>query len=181
MIQLQSKRLIIRQVENKDIPAIISFYSINSVFLKSYEPKRKDSFYTSEFWKNRLFEEKNSGTIRFFLFKNDEPDKIIGTVSISSIIRSAFHAGYIGYALSENEQGSGYMTEALNSVINFAFSELNLHRLMANCMASNDKSLKLLSNIGFEVEGKAKKYLLINGNWEDHVLTSLVNKNWIDE
>jgi ribosomal-protein-alanine N-acetyltransferase len=173
--------LAIRQAENKDIPAIISFYANNCAFLKSYEPKRNDIFYTPEFWDDRLVEEKNSGTIRFFLFKNEEPDKIIGTISISGIIRGAFHAGYIGYALSENEQGSGFMTEALNCVIKFAFNELNLHRLMANCMTSNDRSIKLLSNLGFEGEGKAKKYLLINGNWEDHVLTSLVNKNWIAE
>lgn len=178
MIELNSNRLIIRQADNNDIEKIISFYSTNRDYLLDFEPKRDSLFYTPEFWGKRLVEEKNTGTIRFFILKINEPGKIIGTVSISGIIRGAFQAGYLGYALDENSQGKGYMTEALMRIIKFSFEELNLNRLMANCMISNEKSLKLLSNLGFELEGTAKEYLFINGKWEDHTLTSIVNPNW---
>jgi ribosomal-protein-alanine N-acetyltransferase len=46
---------------------------------------------------------------------------------------------------------------------------------MANYMPANERSGKLLSRLGFEREGLAKRYLYINGRWEDHVLTALLN------
>jgi len=60
-------------------------------------------------------------------------------------------------------------------VISFAFKELGLNRVMANYMPKNIRSECLLRSLGFEREGFARKYLCINGKWEDHVLTSLIN------
>lgn len=42
-----------------------------------------------------------------------------------------------------------------------------------------ERSARLLHKLGFVIEGHAKKYLLINGQWEDYILTSLTNENWI--
>jgi ribosomal-protein-alanine N-acetyltransferase len=44
---------------------------------------------------------------------------------------------------------------------------------MANYMPINTRSAKLLNRLGFKIEGYAEKYLLINGQWEDHILTAL--------
>ena len=49
---------------------------------------------------------------------------------------------------------------------------------MANYMPDNLRSAALLKRLGFEVEGLAKNYLYINGQWRDHVLTSLTNADW---
>ena len=49
---------------------------------------------------------------------------------------------------------------------------------MANYMPHNHRSGKLLERLGFEREGYAKDYLLIDGQWRDHVLTALTNKEW---
>lgn len=70
------------------------------------------------------------------------------------------------------------MTEAVAKAIEYMFEQQKLHRIMANYMPSNKKSAQLLQKLGFIVEGLAKKYLLINGQWEDHILTSLTNQNW---
>ena len=70
------------------------------------------------------------------------------------------------------------MHEALSLLIEFAFSDLCLHRIMANYMPRNKRSAALLERLGFMREGLAKNYLLINGIWEDHVLTSLTNVHW---
>jgi [ribosomal protein S5]-alanine N-acetyltransferase len=70
------------------------------------------------------------------------------------------------------------MSEALKKGIEYMFEMVNLHRIMANYMPSNTKSDHLLRKLGFIIEGKASKYLLINNQWEDHILTSLTNENW---
>lgn len=54
-----------------------------------------------------------------------------------------------------------------------------MHRIMANYMPHNQRSGALLARLGFEREGYAKDYLLIDGKWQDHVLTALTNKEWL--
>ena len=46
---------------------------------------------------------------------------------------------------------------------------------MACYMPANQRSGALLERLGFEREGFARAYLMINGRWEDHILTSLIN------
>jgi [ribosomal protein S5]-alanine N-acetyltransferase len=93
----------------------------------------------------------------------------------SNIIRSVFQASHLGYKLAEHAQHHGYMTEAARAGIEFAFGILRLHRIMANYLPHNHRSGAVLNRLGFKSEGFAEAYLFINGKWQDHVLTSLVN------
>jgi len=102
----------------------------------------------------------------------------MGYVNLSNIVRGAFQACYVGYGLAEESVGRGLMTEALRAVIDFAWGTLKLHRVMANYLPENERSAKVLAGLGFEVEGYAKKYLYIDGRWQDHVLTALTNEKW---
>jgi ribosomal-protein-alanine N-acetyltransferase len=49
---------------------------------------------------------------------------------------------------------------------------------MANYMPHNRRSGNVLKRLGFVVEGYARDYLMINGKWEDHIFTSLINPHW---
>lgn len=49
---------------------------------------------------------------------------------------------------------------------------------MAAYLPDNERSGKLLKRLGFVVEGYARDYLMIDGQWQDHILTSLINHNW---
>lgn len=67
------------------------------------------------------------------------------------------------------------MSKVCEAAIEYAFGQLDLNRIMANYMPCNERSGGLLKKLGFSKEGLARKYLKINGRWEDHVLTSLLN------
>jgi ribosomal-protein-alanine N-acetyltransferase len=56
-----------------------------------------------------------------------------------------------------------------------AFGALGLHRMMASYMPRNRRSGTVLRRAGFVVEGYARAYLMINGRWEDHLMTAIVN------
>ncbi|HZK24550.1 MAG TPA: GNAT family N-acetyltransferase [Oscillospiraceae bacterium] len=84
-------------------------------------------------------------------------------------MRGAFQSCHLGYKLSEAQINQGLLTEALAEVINYAFTELRLHRIEANIMPGNKRSLWVVEKLGFYYEGLAKKYLKINGSWEDHI------------
>ena len=61
------------------------------------------------------------------------------------------------------------MTWAVDQVVQFAFSNIGLHRIEANVMPRNTPSLRVLEKNGFSSEGLAKHYLSIHGVWEDHI------------
>ncbi|MFX8004460.1 GNAT family N-acetyltransferase, partial [Acinetobacter baumannii] len=65
------------------------------------------------------------------------------------------------------------MQEALSQAIGHVFSQLGLHRIMANTRTENRRSQALLQRLGFQQEGRARDYLKIDGQWRDHVLHSL--------
>ena len=68
----------------------------------------------------------------------------------------------------------GYMKEALDILIPSLFLDLQLNRIEAATLENNLASKNLLKKIGFKKEGNLRKYLKINGEWQDHVLYSLL-------
>ena len=58
----------------------------------------------------------------------------------------------------------------------FAFDRLALHRIEAACLPSNKASQGVLKKAGFSYEGLARKYLKINGEWQDHMVFSLIRE-----
>ncbi len=80
--------------------------------------------------------------------------------------------------MDAEHQGEGYMHEALAAAIEYVFTDLNIHRIQANYQPSNHRSGRLLERLGFAIEGYARNYLLIDGAYRDHILTSLTNPDW---
>ncbi|MCG8422446.1 MAG: GNAT family N-acetyltransferase [Proteobacteria bacterium] len=105
----------------------------------------------------------------------DQPYRILGTCTFTSITRGPHQSCLLGYGLDQRLQGRGVMTEALEACVEFAFGTLELQRIMANYMPSNERSAAVLKRLGFVVEGYARDFLFVNGSWCDHILTALVN------
>lgn len=173
---LHTSRLTIVGINEINIPALTAYFESNAEHLKlggGQIPKTEQeirSVYDN--WQKNI---QNNTEVRFFLLSEE---RIIGIVGISNIVRGGFQAAYLGYNIDEHYQGKGYMTEALEEIIAFAFSALNLHRLMANYRPDNLASGRVLEKLGFTKDGFAKDYLLVNGQWADHVLTSKTNHHW---
>lgn len=175
-------RLLLRLATQKDVPEIIRYFRINRAYLSPWVPLWPLNYLTQSFWEEQV--EKNlqefqcDQSLRLFIFKNTNKAGLIGQVNFNGFVRGAGQFCYLGYSLAEIEQGKGYMLEALRAAINYIFEELNMHRVMANYIPQNHRSGNVIKKLGFVVEGYARDYLLINGQWQDHILTSLTNKNW---
>lgn len=179
---LQTERFFLRLGEKEDIPAILDYFERNRAHLVPFEPRRPDDFYDPVFWHRRIrinrLEFRTERSCRLFLFKREEPERIIGTISLTNFQRGVKHSCALGYGLDVAEQGKGAMFEALNEAVRYAFEELRFHRIEAQYMPTNERSGKLLRRLGFSVEGYARDYIQINGCWVDHVMTALHNPNW---
>lgn len=178
---LNTDRLILRCPIESDILKLQAYDERNANRLrpwKSTEPGSKLDYVAQVMKWKQEFEDGRS--IRFLLIpKEHQEGEIIGFCNFTQIFRGPFQACYLGYHIDGAHERKGLMSEAIQKAVEYMFEEQNLHRIMANYMPSNTRSAKLLQNLGFIIEGKAKNYLLINGQWEDHVLTSLTNRLWI--
>jgi ribosomal-protein-alanine N-acetyltransferase len=181
-VTLETNRLIVREAQFKDIDTIVDYLVTNKAFHAPFEAPRPHNYYTKAYWQQRIYSNyyrpDEDKTLQLFMFTKDEPNKAIGYANYYNIIYGAFYSCHVGYMMAESAQGHGYMKEALKVGIQYLFKTKNLHRIQANYMPKNKRSGKTLQSLGFEIEGKAKNFLFVNGKWEDHILTSLTNTEW---
>ena len=180
--RFQTERLVIRLAGDEDVPEIVRYFTDNREHLRPYDPARPPAFFEPRFWdaqvKQSVSEFFADRTLRLFLFPRDSPRTVVGTANFTRFDRGISQSCSLGYGLAADAQGRGYMTEALRPALDFVFGQLLIHRVEANYMPHNRRSGSTLRRLGFVVEGYARDYLLINGRWEDHVLTSLTNPDW---
>ncbi|MFG0885756.1 ribosomal protein S5-alanine N-acetyltransferase [Vibrio sp. CJQ_6] len=173
--------IILRTADFDDAARITHYFITNRDYLQPWEPKREEAFFSELGWQQRLIklQELHKMALGFYLLIIDaESDDMLGTISFSNISRFPFYACNVGYSLAEHAQGKHIMTRALKMACDYMFNEQKMHRVMASYMPHNTRSEAVLQRLGFVIEGHAKDYLLIDGQWQDHNLTALVNPNW---
>ncbi|ERE06334.1 GNAT family N-acetyltransferase [Pseudogulbenkiania ferrooxidans] len=162
--------------------AMLSHWQRNREHFAPWDPKPGPDFFTEGYWTKQLAQRaqawREGREARYVLTLREAPERIIGTASLSNIVRGVFQACHLGYGIDQDCEGQGLMREALQAVIRLAFDELKLHRIQANYQPQNTRSGALLRRLGFVEEGVAKDYLFINGEWRDHALTSLRNPDF---
>ncbi len=154
------------------------FRNRNKQHLTRWEPTRPSGFFTEGFWEMQLRfairDFRNSESACLAILNRNE-SQVIGVCNYTNIVRGTFQSCHLGYALDVSHEGQGLMSEALEGANLYMFNEQKLHRIMANYIPGNVRSGNLLRRLGFIEEGHARSYLKINGRWEDHILTSLIN------
>jgi [ribosomal protein S5]-alanine N-acetyltransferase len=176
---IETERLIIRMPRLADVPEVVRFYRNNRAHLQPFSPTFAPDFLDDATWAEQVAlrgrEFAAGESFRSFLFARLEPRRIVGNLNLTQVHRGAFQSCVLGYNLARDEQGKGYMTEAVAGAVVFAFGTWRLHRVAADHMPHNTRSAAVLRRCGFQVEGRASRYLRINGRWEDHVLTAITN------
>ena len=113
----------------------------------------------------------------FIVFRASD-GAMVGGITLANVRRGIVQAGTIGYWVGEPYAGCGYMTAALRVLLPTLFGELNLHRIEAACIPTNSPSIRVLEKCGFTREGLARRYLCINGVWQDHLLFGLLHEDF---
>lgn len=175
----ETERLILKILSDEYTGEILEFLSANRDFFQSFEPIKSSEYYTFNYQESVIKKEYLSALgfryIRFYIFQKSEPDKIIGTVSLSNILPFPYSSCVLGYKFDPIYHGRGFATEALTKTIDFAFKEIKLHRVQAFILKENPSSLKLIERLGFNYEGTDVLSLDVNGKWMDHLRYSLIN------
>lgn len=170
IVEIKGKNILIRNFTPDDAQELLDYYVRNKEHLREFEPVRDASFFTYEMQKEILLESYRhlmTGVGSDLGIYKD--DKLIGKAKISSIVYGVFKSGILGYSIDKEYEGKGYMKEAINLVLEYAKEYLDLHRIEASVLPTNERAKGVLLSCGFEEIGINKKYLYINGKWSDHI------------
>ena len=180
-VTLTTSRLRLTMPAPDHASRVVTYLEDNRDHLRRWSGLEPDGFYTIPFWQQQLeryrSEYQDGRSLRLMVAPADDPDRVIGTVGFSNVVRGSFQACHLGYAIDHRFERRGLMCEALEAAIDHVFAHEQLHRIMANYMPTNERSGALLRRLGFHVEGYARDYLFINGMWRDHILTARHNPN----
>ncbi|MCZ6886385.1 MAG: GNAT family protein [Alphaproteobacteria bacterium] len=175
--RIDGENVFIRPPQDTDWASWAELRNLSRDFLIPWEPTWPADGLTRSAYRRRVrhyADEWQSGIgYAFFVFSRAE-GALRGGITLSNVRRGVSQSGTLGYWIGAPFAGQGIMTEALGRVMDYAFGQLQLHRLEAACLPRNEASKKVLQKNGFREEGFAPKYLKIDGNWEDHLLFAVL-------
>jgi len=146
-------------------------------FLTPWEPAWSSDELSKGAFRRRLRryqrEARQDSAYAFFVFRQAD-NILVGGCTLSNVRRGVTQCCSLGYWVGEKFARQGLMFDAVRALVPFIFRTLGLHRIEAACLPDNEASKSLLGKAGFRQEGLARRYLQINGEWQDHALFALL-------
>jgi ribosomal-protein-alanine N-acetyltransferase len=146
-------------------------------FLQPWEPTWPSDDLTRGAYRRRLAayaQDMERGVAYPFLVFRRADSVLVGGITLSNVRRGVAQMGSIGYWVGQPYARQGYTVDAVRTVVRFCFERLRLHRVEAACIPTNLASRSVLGRAGFQNEGLARDYLMIDGAWRDHLLFGLI-------
>lgn len=176
---LETNRLLLKTLTKDAAPMVLRFYEENKELFEPWEPKRSHNFYTLSYQSAFLTAERNqiadNKLIRYWAFRKDCPEIIVGTVCFQNILKEPYHSCSLGYKFDHRYLHQGYASESIQKCLEVVFHEYLIHRVDAYIMNDNIASQKLVERLAFHYEGTCEAFARINGAWTDHKHYALIN------
>ncbi|GGI40819.1 GNAT family N-acetyltransferase [Mammaliicoccus stepanovicii] len=107
-----------------------------------------------------------------------EEDKLIGTIDIR--VEEHDKKAELGYAMNQKYSGQGYMTEAGNKILEFAFQEMKLNQIYARHSTINPKSGKVMQRLGMKQIGILPKNRVHKDQIVDDITYAITNDQYAE-
>jgi uncharacterized cupin superfamily protein/RimJ/RimL family protein N-acetyltransferase len=169
---IETERLILREIRESDIPHIYAYASNPNVAYFVTWDAHKSLEETKTFYK---FVKVSYLTRipRFAVCLKENPDVMIGEV-IGFWASQPNKVMEMGVVLHEDYWGRGIMTEALKELAKFIWENYDVNRIQAQCKKENIRSFKMLTKVGMTYEGRLNKIFYSKGQSWDMDMFSIV-------
>ena len=168
---LYTKHLALRQLRPTDDKEIMVLRSDEKILEFLIIPRCNDLLESRQFIEKINNAIKNNESIYWGITeKNDE--SLIGTICLWNISNENFRAE-VGYALHPDFHGKGFMSEAMDVVVDYGFNKMKLHSIEAHVHPDNLASINLLQKKVFKEEGHFTENVFFNGKFLDTVVYAL--------
>lgn len=175
--QLHSSRLLLRRFRNDDLATFLAYR--NDPDVARYQSwtsytEREARLLISDM---QRLDPGTPGEWFQFAIELQATGKLLGDCTLL-IHKEEPRLGEIGYTLAQSYQGKGYASEAIARLLDYAFGELNLHRIIAQLDQRNDRSAALVERLGFRREGAFRQNHWFKGAWADEYLYAMLQAEW---
>lgn len=174
---LHSSRLFLRQLSVKDISESYLAWLNNPEVVRYLEIRHTPQTYEKvcEYLSQR---EKMPDCPHFGIF-DQNGTRHVGTVTLNSL-NARYKTADISFVIGHPDAGGkGYATEAVHAVCEYAFTELQLHKLTGGHYASHIGSRNVLLKNGFQQEGIRREQVINRaGQREDVILYGLLARDF---
>jgi ribosomal-protein-alanine N-acetyltransferase len=177
-MQFQTKRLTLREVSLADLTAIHELLSLPETdqFNTLGIPATTDV--TAELVMGWLEENRSTERNSYILsLEIAETRQFIGLIALY-MGKPKYKKGEVWFKVHSSYWNKGYTTEALHCILQFAFKELDLHRIEAGCAIGNTASKRVLEKVGMIQEGILRKNLPIRGEWVDNFKFAILDTDF---
>ena len=170
-----TERLVVRRLDTADAEEFSRYRSQPEVYeFQSFRPRDEGQVW--EFFRG-LAELPNVRNSWFQLAVClREKGVLVGDIGVHFLEDDA--QTEIGYTISPDYQGQGYGTEAVSAVVNYLFTDLGKHRIIASIDPRNTRSVKLLERLGMRKEAHFVKSVMIDGKWCDDCIYAILSEEW---
>ena len=166
-IKLSTERLNLRLIELSDLDSIHTLHSLPETDKFNTLGIPKNIQETKSIIESWVMDNKSESKNLTFAIEQNISRKFIGLIALK-IGREKFKNGEVWYKLHSDYWGKGFGTESLNSIMNFGFEKIKLHRIEAGCAVDNIGSIKILEKVGMTREGRKRQVLPLKSGWSDN-------------
>ncbi|WP_399457241.1 GNAT family N-acetyltransferase [Virgibacillus dokdonensis] len=121
----------------------------------------------------------HSTSSKSYIIEDKETDKAIGITSLIHIDQKNRNAECIIDIGEKDYWGRGVGKEALKLLLDYAFLELNFHRVSLRVFSFNERAIQLYRKLGFKQEGVSRQALFRNGNWHDMIHMAILQQEYM--
>jgi len=174
---LQTERLILREFTEEDIPAVFEMLRREDINQWLETDTMKSIEETAQRVRSRMSLFRNGMGCRWAITLREHPERLIGSCGYFHV-RKGTQTMEMGYELHPDYWRQGFMSEALQAVLEFAFHGGALpvvHRMEALVDPRNTPSVRLLEKLGFQMEGVRRHFGFWKGVYVDVLLFALLN------
>lgn len=173
---IEADRIALRWVTDEDVDALYRIFSNVEVMRYWATPPLADRDAAVDLLNEIQDGFREQSTLKWGVSKRTD-GALIGTTTLFNLDFSNRRAE-MGYALGREHWKQGYMQEALNALLAYAFETLNLRRIEADVDPRNAASIQTLERLGFQREGFLRERWEVNGEIQDALFYGLLRADW---
>lgn len=168
------KKVTLRAMRPQDLPYIMEYvndYETYSSFTDSAPLPKTEAF--QALWMEHATRE----DLITFAIADRTTDEFLGTIQLRDINR-ACHRSLFSIILRPDTRGKGYGTDALRVLLQFAFRELNMHKVTLTVYEGNEGGKRLYEKCGFQYEGRLRQQVYRQGRYDNQLVYSILEREF---
>ncbi|MDR1552147.1 MAG: GNAT family N-acetyltransferase [Prevotellaceae bacterium] len=171
---LETENIRLRPLEPEDLEILYLWENDVSIWSASNTVVPYSRYALKQYLENSHKDIFETGQLRLMI-EDKTNNSAIGTVDLFDFnpLHARIGLGVLIYAQSNRRQG--FATAAMNLIIDYCFNILHLHQVYCNVDENNTKSMKMLTNIGFEIAGTKKQWIKTKNGWQNEILFQKIN------